>query len=124
MGVGQLAGDVHLEVVVVGDDRVPQVHHGGPLVLIGLRSTTHYREHHTPTHPPSYTVLRQRSGALYLAQQNRFQSRVQLLPHVLQQAGLPEADGVLQAAQEVPVTELHDVQSILPFLGCMSRKHA
>ena len=49
MGVGQLAGDVHLEVVVVGDDRVPQVHHGGPLVLIGLRSTTHHREHYTPS---------------------------------------------------------------------------
>ena len=47
MGVGQLAGDVHLEVVVVGDDRVSQLHHGGPLVLIGLRTTTHQR--YTPS---------------------------------------------------------------------------
>ena len=60
---------------------------------------------------------------MHLAQQNGFQSRVQLLPDVFQQAGLPEADGVLQAAQEVPVTELHDIQSLLPLLGCMSRKH-
>lgn len=56
-------------------------------------------------------------ACIHLLQQDRLESGIQLLSDVLQQAGFPEADGVLQIAQEVPVAELHHLQSVVLLLG-------
>ena len=60
VGVGQLGGDVELEVVVVGNDRVAQLDDGAAGLLEGL------------------------------LQEDGLQGGVQLLRHVLQEAGLAE----------------------------------
>ena len=64
VGVGQLGGDVELEVVVVGDDGVSQLDDGAPGLLEGL------------------------------LQEDGLQGGVKLLSHVLQEAGLAESVGV------------------------------
>ncbi len=87
MGVGQLGGDVELEVLVVGDDGVTQFDDETP----GL--------------------------AERLFEEDGLQRRVELLPDVLQQTRLPEANGVLEAAQEVAVRQLDDVEPVVVFLG-------
>lgn len=36
MRVGQLGGDVHLEIIMVGDHCIPQLQHGAALLFEGL----------------------------------------------------------------------------------------
>lgn len=51
-----------------------------------------------------------------LFQQDRLKDWIQLLADVLQQEGLPKANGVLQSGQEVPVTELGHLQAVFSLL--------
>lgn len=39
MRVGQVGGDVHLETLMVGDHRIPQLQHGVALLFVGLYQT-------------------------------------------------------------------------------------
>lgn len=58
----------------------------------------------------------------HLLQQDRFQSRIQLLSNILQEARFPKANCVLQTAQEVPVAQLNVLHSV--FLLLSSEKEA
>lgn len=54
---------------------------------------------------------------VHLLEQDRFQSRIQLLSNILQEARFPKANGVLQTAQEVPVAQLYDLHSVVLLLN-------
>ena len=86
MRVGQLGGDVELEVIMVRNDGVTQLDHHIASLLEGL------------------------------LQQYGFQGWVKLLPHVLQQAWLPKAHCVLQTSEEIFVCELDYIQCLVLFL--------
>ena len=83
MRVRHLGGDVELELVVVGDVRVSELEEQ-------LRS------------------LLER-----LSQQDGLQRGVQLLLDVLEQARLAEPDAVFEGLQEVPLSQLDDLQVVL-----------
>ena len=79
-------GEDSLEVIVVRDDGISQLDHGASSLLEGL------------------------------LQQDRLQGGVKLLCYVLQQTGLPKPHSVLKTAEEVFVSELHNIQSMVFFL--------
>lgn len=56
----------------------------------------------------------------HLLEQHRLQGGIQLLAHILQEAGLAKADGILHAAQEVAVTQLEHIQPVVLLLGARS----
>lgn len=86
MRIGQLGCDVQLEVVMIGDDRVSQFDHCAACLLECL------------------------------LQQDGLQGWVQLLSNVLQETGLAKPHSILQTAEEVFVSELDHIQSIVLLL--------
>ena len=56
----------------------------------------------------------------HLLEQHGLQGGIQLLTHILQEAGLAKADGILHAAQEVAVAQLEHIQPVVLLLGAWS----
>ena len=88
--VGQLGGDVELEVLVVGNDGVSELDDEAAGLSEGL------------------------------FEEDGLQGGVQLLPHVLQQTRLPEPNRILKTPQEILIRELDHIHTVISLLQQIS----